>query len=124
MKKEDIIKQYFDAWLKKESSIFLNIFNEKIIYSECYGPEYFGIKQVLQWFDDWNKQGTVLVWEIKQFIQQGYTVVAEWYFECDYNDNRDGFDGVSVVKFDDNCKIVNIKEFQSKTEHSYPYGKF
>ena len=123
MKKEDIIKQYFDAWLKKDSSCFLNIFNEKITYSECYGPEYFGIKQVLQWFNDWNKQGTVLVWDIKQFIQQDNTVVAEWYFECDYNNNQSGFDGVSIVRFDENCKIVNLKEFQSKVKHNFPYGK-
>ncbi len=47
--------------------------------------------------------------------------VAEWYFECDYNHEIGGFDGVSIIEFNDDMKIVNLKEFQSKAEHYFPY---
>lgn len=118
-----MIRRYFDAWLKKDSSCLPSVFSNKAVYSECYGPEYFGIKQISQWFDDWNKQGTVLKWKIKQFIQQGDAVVAEWYFECDYKGSRSSFDGASIVHFDESGKIDLLKEFQSKSAHSFPYGK-
>ncbi len=35
----------------------------------------------------------------------------------------DGFDGVSIIEFNDDNKIASVKEFQSKHEHEYPYGK-
>ena len=47
--------------------------------------------------------------------------VVEWYFECDYNNEISGFDGVSIIEFNKNMKIINLKEFQSKSEHDYPY---
>ena len=69
----------------------------------------------------WNKSGRVLKWDIKNFIHQGMFTVAEWYFECDYNHEIGGFDGVSIIEFNDDMKIVNLKEFQSKAEHYFPY---
>lgn len=33
----------------------------------------------------------------------------------------DGFDGVTIAKFDVDMKICDLKEFQSKAEHYYPY---
>ena len=41
--------------------------------------------------------------------------VVEWYFECNYNNEIGGFDGVSIIEFDKSMKIINLKEFQSKT---------
>ena len=32
-----------------------------------------------------------------------------------------GFDGVSLIEFDNAGKIVSLKEFQSKAEHIFPY---
>lgn len=37
---------------------------ENIVYSECYGPEYRGISQIVKWFVEWNKRGKVLEWNI------------------------------------------------------------
>ena len=33
----------------------------------------------------------------------------------------DGFDGVTIAEFDANMKICDLKEFQSKAEHCWPY---
>lgn len=35
----------------------------------------------------------------------------------------DGFDGVTIAEFNADMKICNLKEFQSKIEYYYPYGK-
>lgn len=59
MQKEDIVKSYFQAWLDKNIGLLENIFADDIVYSECYGPEYHGLPQVLKWFYDWNRNGTV-----------------------------------------------------------------
>ena len=121
MQREDIVRSYFKSWLDKNIEPLKDVFSEDILYSECYGPEYHGLTQVLKWFADWNKNGTVLKWEIKNFIHQDMFTVAEWYFECVYNNETAGFDGVSVIEFDENMKIASLKEFQSKAEHIYPY---
>lgn len=120
-KREDTVRRYFQAWLDKNMEPLESIFSEKVVYSECYGPEYHGLSQILKWFTDWNQNGTVLKWEIKKFIHQDSFTAAEWYFECDYHNMIDGFDGVSVIEFDENGKIISLKEFQSKAEHIYPY---
>lgn len=121
MQREDIIRRYFQSWIDKNIEPLSQIFSEAIVYSECYGPEYHGLSQILKWFTDWNKNGTVLKWEIKKFIHHGIFTVVEWYFECNYDNKLDGFDGVSIIEFDESMMIVNLKEFQSKVEHIFPY---
>ena len=54
---EEIIRKYFACWLNKDEKPLTDIFAEDIIYSECYGPEYHGIRQIQQWFHDWNQKG-------------------------------------------------------------------
>ena len=49
------------------------------------------------------------------------TAVVEWFFQCDYEGNVDGFDGVTIAEFDADIKICDLKEFQSKVEHYCPY---
>lgn len=120
---EEIIRKYFQCWLDKDVEIIKEIFSDNIIYSECYGPVYKGIEQVIRWFEDWNCKGTVLQWDIKRVIASESTAIVEWYFQCDYDGNIDGFDGVTIAEFDADRKISNLKEFQSKAEHYYPYGK-
>lgn len=121
MQKEDIVKSYFQAWLDKNIEPLGNIFSDDIVYTECYGPEYHGLSQILKWFSAWNKNGTVLKWKIKNFIHQCAFTAVEWYFEYNYDNEISGFDGVSIVEFNENMKIVSLKEFQSKSEHNYPY---
>ena len=68
MQREDIVKSYFQSWLDKNIEPLESIFSDDIIYSECYGPEYHGLTQILKWFADWNINGAVLKWKIKKFI--------------------------------------------------------
>lgn len=119
--KEQIVRKYFTAWLENDAGTLPELFADDATYTECYGPEYHGIEQLLQWFSDWNKKGRVLEWSIKQFVQQQEVVAVEWYFKCDYENNMDGFDGVSLITFNKEDKITSVKEFQSKAQHYYPY---
>jgi hypothetical protein len=121
--RENKIQEYFNLWLTKESARLKDIFTNEAFYSECYGPEYYGIDQILKWFTDWNKRGTVLQWEIKQFIHEGNCTVVEWYFEYEFDEVRGEFNGVSIVMFSSDEKIVSLKEFQSKSKHYQPYGE-
>lgn len=121
VEREQIIKNYFEAWLNKNGVILKEIFDEKVIYSECYGPEYRGLDIIETWFKDWNKRGNVLMWDIKQFIHEGNMTVVEWYFKCEYDGDIGEFDGVSLIEFNDDNHIVTLKEFQSKVPHYYPY---
>ena len=118
---EEIIRKYFACWLNKDEKPLTDIFAEDIIYSECYGPEYHGIRQIQQWFHDWNQKGTVQKWDVKQIYISRNTAIIEWYFQCNYCNTPGAFDGVTIAQFDENNKISNLKEFQSKCDHEYPY---
>ena len=118
---EEIIRKYFACWLNKDEKPLTDIFAEDIIYSECYGPEYHGIRQIQQWFHDWNQKGTVQKWDVKQIYISRNTAIIEWYFQCNYCNTPGAFDGVTIAQFDGNNKIYNLKEFQSKCDHEYPY---
>lgn len=76
---EEVIRKYFQCWLDKDVDAVKGIFSEDVVYSECYGPVYKGIGQIIRWFEDWNQKGTVLQWDIKRVIVSGNTaVVAHW----------------------------------------------
>ncbi|MHB8131129.1 MAG: nuclear transport factor 2 family protein [Mobilitalea sp.] len=121
IEREQIIKRYFESWLNKNYLILRKTFDSNAIYSECYGPEYHGLEIIERWFQDWNERGTVFTWDIKQFIHQSNMTVVEWYFKCEYDKNIGEFDGVSLIEFNNDDIIVNLKEFQSKIPHDYPY---
>lgn len=123
MEMEDKIHRYFDAWLKQEESGLENIFSEDVVYSECYGPEYHGRDQILRWFRDWNARGKVIAWDWKGWIRQGNRAAVEWHFACEYDGKPDAFDGVSMIEWSDSGRICALREFQSKTEHVFPYGE-
>lgn len=115
------IRRYFACWLERDASALDEIFSPDIHYVECYGPAYRGLAQVRQWFADWNKRGRVLRWDIKRCMVQQDMLACEWFFECEYMGNVDGFDGVTLAVFDQQGKIAELREFQSKAEHHYPY---
>jgi len=121
--KKEIVKQYFESWISKDIGIIEKYFSQNIRYIECYGPEYNGIQQIRQWFTDWNNGNNVLRWDIHNMLQCGNTIIAEWFFECEYAKNISGFDGVSIIEFGGDNKIILVKEFQSKAEHTFPYNE-
>lgn len=118
---ELIIRKYFDCWLNNDAGFIPEIFAEDVIYSECYGPEYHGVAEVQQWFKDWNDHGKVLRWDIKQILCIDKTAVVEWHFECVYDEEPSKFDGVTLAEFNEDGKIVSLKEFESKCDHYRPY---
>lgn len=123
MTREEAVRAYFQSWLKQDDSALREIFAADAVYTESYGPQYTGLDQILRWFQDWNKRGTVLRWDVNGLTVQDDRLAVEWYFECAYEGNVDGFDGVSLIRFDEEGKIAELREFQSKHEHEYPYGK-
>ena len=119
--REEIINKYFQNWLEGEATDFETIFHKDIYYSECYGPEYEGLDNIKRWFNSWQVNGKVLIWDIKQFIHKGNITVAEWYFKCKYDEEITEFNGVSIIEFNKENLIISIKEFQSKIPHYNPY---
>lgn len=63
----------------------------------------------------------MLEWNIKRIVEHENTLITEWYFLCEYEGNKEGFDGVIIADFDDNNRIVHLSEYQSKSEHFRPY---
>ncbi|MFI3213415.1 MAG: nuclear transport factor 2 family protein [Eubacteriales bacterium] len=122
-KKEQIIKEYFRMWVERDFSKIADIFNENIYYSECYGPEYFHLSEIYLWIEDMLKKQKVLEWTIKQFIHSEDTTTVEWFFKEQQGEIINGFDGVSLIQFNEDGKISIIKEFESKAEHIAPYRK-
>ena len=122
VKRELAIKNCFHSWIIKDISIFRSVFADNAVYIESWGPAYRNIKQITAWFTDWNRENYVLKWDIKEFFHIDDTCICEWYFECKCDGNVDGFNGVSIITFDEQDKIVLLKEFQSKTPNNYPYG--
>ena len=121
--RERVITGYFNSWIDKDSSVVEDTFSSDAVYVESWGPAYRGKAHILAWFADWNKENTVLDWSIKAFYHTDNESICEWYFKCNCGGNVDGFNGVSVIEFDNNGKITLLKEFQSKFPNYYPYGK-
>jgi len=121
IERERIIAGYFNSWIAKDSAILEKTFSPNVTYIESWGPAYKNKSQILTWFKDWNRENTVLEWSIKTFYHSGNECICEWYFECECDGNVDGFNGVSVITFNDKNEIILLKEFQSKTPNVYPY---
>lgn len=119
--KEKIIKEYFTMWTNKNFDNLDTLFDAKIYYSECYGPEYQGIREIKQWIHELSQKQTVLEWNIKQFIHQDNIVVVEWYFKDYIKQKASDFNGVSIIEFTEDNKIISIKEFESKAQHTTPF---
>lgn len=119
-RRSQIIKWYFNSWLEKDISVLDDVFESNAVYIESFGPAYRNLSDIKNWFSDWNAKYNVIRWDIRNFFHDGDTCICEWYFECDCNE-VEGFDGVSVIVFNDKNKIVSLKEFQCKTPNYFPY---
>lgn len=119
--REIIIKDYFNSWITKDNSILEKVFAENIKYIECYGPAYNGLKQIKTWFKEWQKHGRVIVWNINEFVHNEKYSLCDWYFECEYDGEVGSFNGVSWIEFNDENKIVKLREYQSKVPNYFPY---
>ena len=119
--REQVVTECFNSWMTKDASVFMDTFAPNAIYIESWGPAYRNRIDILKWFNEWNSLNTVLQWDITNFIHQDNCCVCEWFFKCECNGNIDGFNGVSIIVFNDNGRIISLKEFQSKAPNYYPY---
>lgn len=115
-----VIRCWFNAWIVKDPTVIERVFTPDAVYVESYGPVYENRKQIKKWFADWNTHGSVLRWDIFDIYEIPDGVAVKWYFECDYDGNIDGFDGVTIALFDAG-QIKSLEEYASKHEHIYPY---
>ena len=122
--REKIIKKYFQCWINKDTSILEKVFDKNTNYVECYGPAYHGLNQIKRWFNDWQEHGRVLTWEINEFVHSGENSICDWYFKCKYDGKIDGFNGVSWIKFNNENKIVELREYESKVPNYFPYDNY
>lgn len=120
---EERIRACFQAWLDRDATMLPALFAPEVMYVESYGPVYQGIGQLTRWFEDWNRRGTVLQWDIRSFATVEHTAYVEWFFRCEYDGEIGGFDGMTIARFGDDLKIRELREFQSKAEHVFPYGE-
>jgi Acetyltransferases len=118
---EQTVREYFACWLTKDDAVLPRFFAQDAVYYESYGPAYRGLTEITRWFEDWNRRGTVLRWDMETVLTQGDALVCKWYFECDWEGTVDGFDGVSWILFDWEGKITELREYQSSLPNTFPY---
>ena len=75
--REEKIRMWFDMWQKKTDHGLMDLFSFDAVYIESWGPEYHGANKIKHWFDEWNQRGTVLIWDIKQFIHTNEQTVVQ-----------------------------------------------
>ncbi|MUH60511.1 nuclear transport factor 2 family protein [Bifidobacterium canis] len=121
--RERIIRLWFDMWLQQRDLGIDEIFADHAEYMESYGPRYEGCEAIRRWFEEWNKHGKVLTWRIEQFFHKNNQTVVQWYFKNWMDDGRiDDFDGMSLVKWADDNKILFLQEFACSTDSSSSAG--
>ena len=120
--REKIIRLWFDMWLQKKDLGISEMFADNSVYIESWGPEYHGSEKIKLWFDEWNTRGTVLQWDIKQFFHKENQTMVEWYFKNQMNDGKvEAFDGVSLIEWTSDDKILFLKEFGCNINNYDPY---
>lgn len=120
--REKIIRLWFDMWLQKKDLGISEFFTDNSVYIESWGPGYHGSAKIKLWFDEWNTRGTVLQWDIKQFFHKENQTMVEWYFKNQMNDGKvEVFDGVSLIEWTSDDKILFLKEFGCNINNYDPY---
>ena len=120
--REQQIRKWFDMWLTRTDTGIVDLFAPDALYIESWGPEYHGSAKIKLWFDEWNTRGTVLQWDIKQFFHKANQTMVEWYFKNQMNDGKvEAFDGISLVEWTNDDKILFLKEFGCNINNYDPY---
>ena len=120
--REKIIRLWFDMWLQKKDLGISEMFSDNAVYIESWGPEYHGYANIKLWFDEWNTRGTVLQWDVKQFFHKEDQTIVEWYFRNQMKNGKiEAFDGVSLIKWTSDDKILFLKEFGCNINNYDPY---
>lgn len=121
-KRENIIRLWFKMWLQKKDLGIADIFSDDAVYTESWGPEYKGVQKIKMWFEEWNTRRTVLAWEIKQFFHKDNQTITEWRFKNTAKGEKiEEFDGMSLIVWNEQNKIISLKEFGCNINNYDPY---
>ncbi len=122
-KREEILRLWFDMWLRREDFGIREIFTEDAVYTESWGPVYHGAEKIAHWFREWLTRGRVLVWDVHRFFHAGDQTAVTWFFQCRMGDDTPvGFEGVSVVRWTEDGKIAGLTEYCCEPEQYDPYA--
>ena len=124
--REDIIRLWFDMWIKKQDLGIKDIFANDIVYTESWGPKYNNRSTLELWFKEWNSRAKVETWDIVQFLDFKDQSIVEWHFKSVMNNGKiDEFNGISLVKWDFDYKIIELIEFGCNIDNynRYAYGE-
>lgn len=120
-KQKQQIKAYFQVWLDRDIKALNQIFSKNVYYAECMGPEYRGLYQVEEWIKTMFNKQVVLKWDIHEMIpsldQKQMTV--SWTFSGE-EDKVYTFDGISLIKFDEEDRILSIMEYEALHDKEIP----
>ena len=119
--REETIRLWFDMWLRGEDFGIRDIFQEDAVYTESWGPVYHGAEAIGHWFREWR--GRVLTWDIHRFFHAGDQTAVTWFFRCQMGDEEPtGFEGVSVVQWTEEGKILRLTEYCCEPDQYDPYA--
>ena len=86
--REDIIRLWFDMWIKKQDLGIKDIFANDIVYTESWGPKYNNRSTLELWFKEWNSRAKVETWDIVQFLDFKDQSIVEWHFKSEMNNGK------------------------------------
>lgn len=122
-RRESMIRQWFQLWITHSEADISAIFSGNAVYIESWGPEYYGHSMIERWFRDWHEIGRVLVWDIREFLHSEDSTVVRWYFQCQMNgEEPTGFDGLSLIRWDEGGKISFLQEYACTKKRYCPYS--
>lgn len=120
--KRHLIEKYFQMWIDRDFSEINDIFDTNIFYRECYGACYRNLNEIHQWINQQLKKQIVQEWSINTINKDQEYFFVTWTFHAKEKEEYI-FDGISKIKFNDNTKITEIIEYETKHEIYYPFRR-
>jgi|GEM_PF-4610102 len=112
--REEIIHKIFEAWVIKDIALAEGILNESAIYKDHFGDEvYKGRESIAERFKEFYKNHDLMEHGFEQIMHQDAKMVVDWSCTYSCHGNVISRHKMSVVEFDENNKILSIKEYVS-----------
>lgn len=121
--REAAIRKYFECWVLRDGTEMDNILAQDAECVECDGSEYHGRDQIERNFAQWIKDAIARRWNALSFFHDSDETAVRWYFESLKNGALDCMDGVSLVRFNENGKIISMQEYRMEHERQSPYDE-
>lgn len=109
--KDKLIQEWFKAWYDSSWNQFEEVFENDVFYSESWGPEYHGISEVKEWFDNWHSDLILNSWDIINIVHNEDVSFVIWYFSCKDSNDVFEFNGISMIEWGENNKISSLQEY-------------